>query len=100
MVVESSESEPEERPRAQLSILGQRATHSKKRTKAHAAKSSKSSASVVGAGVGRKKQKAFGPKKIKKPTIISREDPLGAEIYQKAKDLQDYNLEERVHSVL
>lgn len=55
-LVEFSESEPEERPRAQLSIPGLRATPTKKKTRDKSSKSFKSSASV--AEVGRKKQNA------------------------------------------
>ncbi|KAB2612494.1 hypothetical protein D8674_034810 [Pyrus ussuriensis x Pyrus communis] len=69
-----------------------RETLLKKRTRAQVVKSSKSSASMVEAGVGRKKQKASRPQVTKKPNIISRKDPLGAEMYQKAKDMQDSTL--------
>ncbi|KAM1145870.1 hypothetical protein ACFX15_037162 [Malus domestica] len=55
-IVKTSESKPEEQPQAQLSIPRLRATPSKKRTKAQAVKSSKSSAFVAEAS--RKKQKA------------------------------------------
>ncbi|XP_048423851.1 uncharacterized protein LOC108866069 isoform X2 [Pyrus x bretschneideri] len=57
-----------------------------------ASKFSMSSASVTEAGVGRKKQKASRPQATKKPTVVSREDLLEAEMYQKAKDLQDSTL--------
>ncbi|XP_070677798.1 uncharacterized protein [Malus domestica] len=60
MVVESSESGPEQRPRAQLSIPGLQATPTKKRTKAQTSKASKSSKSSTAPPIemGRAKQKA------------------------------------------
>ncbi|KAB2612491.1 hypothetical protein D8674_034807 [Pyrus ussuriensis x Pyrus communis] len=54
-----------------LTILGMvQATPIKKRTRAHVAKSSKFSTSLAEAGVG--------PQATKKPTVVSREEPLGA----------------------
>lgn len=50
-VMESSKFEPEEQPRAQLSIPGPQATSTKKITKAQSSKSSKSSASVAEVGM-------------------------------------------------
>ncbi|KAB2597450.1 TMV resistance protein N-like [Pyrus ussuriensis x Pyrus communis] len=73
-----------ERQGARLSISGLWATLTKKRTIAQASNSLKSSAFVREASVG--------PQVTKKPTIVSREDPLGVEMYQKAKDLQDSTL--------
>ncbi|KAM1771978.1 hypothetical protein ACFX11_046730 [Malus domestica] len=58
-VVECSESEPQERPQAQLSIPGLRVTPTKKRIRAHAANSSKSSASVAEVGMRRKKTESL-----------------------------------------
>lgn len=60
MVVKTSEFEPDERSRAQLSILGPRATPTKKRTRAQTSKASKSSKSSTAPQVeaGRKKQKS------------------------------------------
>ncbi|KAM1011366.1 hypothetical protein ACFX13_047479 [Malus domestica] len=58
-VVECLESEPKERPQAQLSIPGLRVTPTKKRTRAHAANSSKSSASVAEVGMRRKKTESL-----------------------------------------
>ncbi|KAB2602772.1 TMV resistance protein N-like [Pyrus ussuriensis x Pyrus communis] len=73
--VETLEFEPEERP-----------VPTKKRTRAQTSKVSKSFTSVVEAGVG--------PLATKKPIIASRDDPLGVEMYQQAKNLQDSTLEE------
>ncbi|KAB2625986.1 TMV resistance protein N-like [Pyrus ussuriensis x Pyrus communis] len=87
----SLEPEAEERPQAQLSIHGLLATPIKKRTRAQVAKSSKSSASITEAGVGRKKQK---PSTTKKPIVISKEETLGAKLYQKDKPILDVILNE------
>ncbi|KAB2631320.1 TMV resistance protein N-like [Pyrus ussuriensis x Pyrus communis] len=81
-VVETSESEPEEQPRAQLSIPGPRATPTKKMTRAQASRTSKSS------------KPSITPSATKKPTFISPDEPLGAKMHQKARELLSSTLEE------
>ncbi|KAM2424361.1 hypothetical protein ACFX1W_021949 [Malus domestica] len=83
IVVESSEFEPEKRPRAQFSIPGQQVTPTKKKTRAQISKAFKfSTVTPVEAGL----------QATKKPTFVSREEPLGVEIHQKAKGLLDSTL--------
>ncbi|KAM1421468.1 hypothetical protein ACFX2I_003724 [Malus domestica] len=43
---------------------------------------------------GRKKQKSSRPQASKKPTIASKEEPLGAEMYKKAEKLRNITLKE------
>nr|XP_028963605.1 TMV resistance protein N-like isoform X4 [Malus domestica] len=85
---ESSESEPEERPQAQLSIPGLQATPTKKKTRAQASKASQSSRSSVAHAP------EAGPQATKKPTVVSREEPLGAKLYKKDKPVIDATLKE------